>query len=140
MTFQTVKELNRYTDEITRISFQHCDKNYRLGFSEFIMLLEFQSGFCELENYAGWVDIKSDGLYINLDDFDIGMTDEERANLYVHPTGNIRDPLLKFPFTIRELEKFLRFARKEGFDFPISRKRFDLFIPKKQPRKPKADS
>ncbi|SEJ66384.1 hypothetical protein SAMN04244572_04833, partial [Azotobacter beijerinckii] len=87
------------------------------------------SGSIDMKNFGCWLQIGSDGLYVNIDhENEVDLTPEEAATLCPHPTGNLDEPALPFPFSIGELESFLDFTNEEGRDVPLSRKKFEEII------------
>ncbi|WP_411705423.1 hypothetical protein [Edaphovirga cremea] len=116
------------------IDFTGIDSNIKLDRADFLRIAEpSDSGTIDFNFYAGWLKIMPDGLYVNIiHENEVDLTPEEAAVLSAHPTGNLSEPVLKFPFTVKELIYFLGFIDEEGLDFPISKERFDLIIKKKQ--------
>lgn len=117
-------------DEETTLNFEGVDKSIVLHRDDFIrMALPTDSGSIDMENFGCWLRIGSDGLYVNIDHEDeVDLTPEEAATLCYHPTGNLDEPVLPFPFSISELESFLDFTNEAGRDIPLSRKKFEEII------------
>lgn len=125
-------------DEEVTLNFEGVDKSIMLRRDEFIrMALPTDSGSIDMKNFGGWLRIGNDGLYVNMDhEHEVDLTPEEAAALCPHPTGNLNEPVLSFPFSIGEFESFLNFTNEVGLDVPLSRKKFEEIIAlKSQKRK-----
>ncbi|MBJ9165086.1 hypothetical protein I5485_21835 [Citrobacter farmeri] len=93
------------------------------------MAITGESGTVNLTDYAGWLNIKADGIYVNIDHEETtSLTPQEAAALSAHPTGDLTQPVLTFPFTLNKLKKFLKFTNKEGLDFPVVNNEFMKII------------
>lgn len=98
--------------------------------SDFLkMAIPDESGTLNFKEYGGWLKIEGDGLYVNLEhEGKILLTPEEAVTLSAHPTGNLAEPVLRFPFTISKLKALLEFTNQHGFDFPLSNTFFRQII------------
>ncbi|MCF1305779.1 hypothetical protein [Raoultella ornithinolytica] len=116
------------------LDFSCIDREIKISRSDFLRMVEPGiGGTIDFDHFGEWVKIASDGLYVNTDHEGIvDLTPEEAAVLSLHPTGNIKEPVLKFPFTISELVELLKFTNEEGIDFPISHDVFCEIIADKQ--------
>lgn len=116
------------------LDFSGIDREIKISRSDFLRMIEPGiGGTIDFNLFGEWVKIASDGLYVDIDHEGIvDLTPEEAAVLSVHPTGNIKEPVLKFPFTVNELVELLKFTNKEGIDFPISHDVFYKIIADKQ--------
>lgn len=78
-------------------------KALELGYADFIAL-------CNVEDPKQWdsrFEVKNDGVY--LAELSVSLTKAERASLTEgHPTGNLNEPMLRFPCTLDSVEAFLR--------------------------------
>lgn len=72
-----------------------------IGYSDFAKLCRVDNP----EEWAGWFSIRADGVYVKTPPD--GLDHNERAALSAHPTGNLAEPALKFPCTLRQLHTFL---------------------------------
>lgn len=64
---------------------------------------------CGVENsetWAPWLVVGGDGVYVREPPNDLEPT--ERAALAEHPTGNLKEPALRFPCRLNDLKKFLK--------------------------------
>lgn len=97
------------------------DQNITMGRAEFLRIAyPGPNGEVSTCDFGGWLRIELDGLYVNLDPEDEAMlTPEEAAALSEHPTGNLKEPVLPFPFSIGQLREVLTFAASHGNDFPL---------------------
>lgn len=122
------------TDDETILEFDGIDKNIELGRADFMrMALSANGGELNIKDFGCIFRIGLDGLYVNTDHEDeVDLTPEEAASLCPHPTGNLAEPALRFPFTIRDLESFLAFTNEEGLDVPLSKKEFERVIAMKR--------
>lgn len=118
------------TDDETILDFDGIDKNIELGRADFMrMALSANGGELNVKNFGCIFRIGLDGLYVNTDHEDeVDLTPEEAASLCPHPTGNLAEPALRFPFTIGDLESFLAFTNEEGLDVPLSKQSFERVI------------
>lgn len=116
------------------LDFSCFDREIKISRSDFLRMVEpGVGGTIDFNHFGEWVKIASDGLYVNTDHEGIvELTPEEAAVISLHPTGNIKEPVLKFPFTINELVELLKFTNEEGIDFPISHDVFCEIIADKQ--------
>jgi|GEM_PF-1973465 len=72
-----------------------------VGYSDFTKL-------CRVSDPEDWglcLSIREDGVYLK--ELPAGLEPAERAALSVHPTGNLKDPVLRFPCTVDQLQFFL---------------------------------
>ncbi|WJM84745.1 hypothetical protein QUF31_16690 [Dickeya chrysanthemi] len=139
------KTANRYDEyDITNpphLDFSGMDGDMKFTRSDFLRMAEPDiGGAINFDLFGGWLKIDGDGLYVNTDHEKIvGLTSIEAADLSVHPTGNTKEPALKFPFTLKELIEFLEFTNEEGWDFPISHERFYNIVANKK-NKPRTEA
>ncbi|WP_027711120.1 hypothetical protein [Dickeya chrysanthemi] len=132
------KTANRHDEyDITNpphLDFSGMDGDMKFTRSDFLRMAEPDiGGAINFNLFGGWLKIDGDGLYVNTDhERIVGLTNIEAADLSVHPTGNTKEPALKFPFTLKELIEFLEFTNEEGWDFPISHERFYNIVANKQ--------
>lgn len=73
----------------------------KIGYSDFVKLCRVD----DPKTWIEWLSVEPDGVYVKV--FPDWLTPEERAVLSEHPTGNLKEPALKFPCTLKELETFL---------------------------------
>ncbi len=118
------------TDEDTILNFEGIDNDIKLGRADFMrMALPANGGELDIKNFGCVFRIGLDGIYVNTAHEDeVDLTPEEAASLCPHPTGNLAEPALKFPFSIRDLESFLAFTNEEGLDVPLSNEAFEQVI------------
>ncbi|MBF5056592.1 hypothetical protein Y5W_01886 [Alcanivorax sp. 521-1] len=97
------------------------DQNITMGRAEFLRIAyPGPNGEVNTRDFGGWLRIELDGLYVNLNPEDEAMlTPEEAAALSEHPTGNLKEPVLSFPFSVGQLRNVLVFAASTGNDFPL---------------------
>lgn len=72
-----------------------------IGYSDFVKLCRVN----DPEEWVGWLSIRADGAYVKTPPD--GLDHNERAALSAHPTGNLAEPALKFPCTLRQFQIFL---------------------------------
>lgn len=125
-------------DEETILDFNATNKTIVLGRADFIrMAMPTEEGKVDLKNFGCWLRIDLDGLYVNIDhEEEADLTPEEAASLCPHPTGDLGAPVLRFPFTVGDLERFLAFSSEEGLDVPLSGKKFEQVIASKKRQDP----
>lgn len=124
-------------DEETTLDFNAVDRTIVLSRADFIrMAMPTEEGKVDLEDFGCWLRIGLNGLYVNLDhEQEADLTLEEAASLCPHPSGDLEAPVLKFPFTVDELERLLAFSNAEGLDVPLSGKAFEQVIASKTRQK-----
>lgn len=85
---------------------------------------QFASDTDNPSDYGSGFEIRHTGVYLRLPDDTIWitLTKEEKKALIEHPTGNIKQPVLPFPFTPRQLKDFFKWAVQSGHDVPINEK------------------
>lgn len=117
-------------DEDTILNFDGIKHDIKLGRADFMrMALPANGGELDIKNFGCVFRIGLDGIYVNTAHEDeVDLTPEEAASLCPHPTGNLAEPALKFPFSIRDLESFLAFTNEEGLDVPLSNEAFEQVI------------
>lgn len=130
------------TDEDTILNFEGIDNNIKLGRADFMrMALPANGGELDIKNFGCVFRIGLDGIYVNTAHEDeVDLTPEEASSLCPHPTGNLVEPALKFPFSIRDLEGFLAFTSEEGLDVPLSNKAFEQVIAIKMQQRNRIDN
>lgn len=74
----------------------------RVGYSDFIRLCRIE----DPDDHWPWLSIKGDGVYVKEPD-DPSLTHIERATISEHPSGNLKEPALRFPCTLPALQEFL---------------------------------
>ncbi|WET39886.1 hypothetical protein [Citrobacter enshiensis] len=118
----------------TDLDFTGIPDSLKFTRSDFLQMAEpDDSGTINLNDFGGWLRIKEDGLYVNIDhERSVKLTPMEAGELSVHPSGNLLEPALAFPFTIGKLKKFLKFTAKEGWDFPLSNDKFMELVNEKK--------
>ncbi|WP_410689085.1 hypothetical protein [Citrobacter braakii] len=114
----------------TFLDFSGVPNSTKFTRSDFLkMAIPDDSGTLNFKEYGGWLTIERDGLYVNLEHEGIvPLTPEEAATLSAHSTGNLAEPVLRFPFTISKLKVLLDFTNEHGFDFPLSNAFFRQII------------
>lgn len=117
-----------------QLDFSGIDNEINISRSDFLRMIDPGiAGIIDFNLFGEWLIIAGDGLYVNTDhERAVELTPEEAATLSLHPTGNIKEPILKFPFTIYELKELLRFTNQEGIDFPIYHDVFYEIVASKQ--------
>jgi hypothetical protein len=94
-----------------------------IDYYNFIRIVELdQYGGLPLSDFGGWFEIRKEGVYLKLPDERVlaCLTTLERDDLLRHPKGRPYEPVLAFPFTLRELKVFLDWATSVGYDVPIN--------------------
>ncbi|WP_137804029.1 hypothetical protein [Pseudomonas sp. G(2018)] len=94
-----------------------------IDYYNFIRIVEpDQYGGLPLSDFGGWFEIRKEGVYLKLPDERVlaCLTTLERDDLLRHPKGRPYEPVLAFPFTLRELKVFLDWATSVGYDVPIN--------------------
>ena len=104
-----------------------------MGRAEFLKIAyPGPNGEVSTRDFGGWLRIELDGLYVNLNPEDEAMlTPEEAAALSEHPTGNLKEPVLPFPFSVGQLRNVLVFAAARGYDFPLNPEVFQAIFDEK---------
>ncbi|RON45087.1 hypothetical protein BK666_16895 [Pseudomonas frederiksbergensis] len=95
----------------------------RIDYYNFIRIVELdQYGGIPLNDFGGWFKIRKEGVYRKLPQKRVlaSLTTLEREDLFRHPNGRTDDPVLAFPFTLREFKNFLDWATSVGYDVPIN--------------------
>lgn len=95
--------------------------NIQLGYYDFT---QFASDSDNLSDYGSGFEIQHSGVYLRLphDAIWITLTNEEQKTFVEHPTGNLEQPVLPFPFTPKQLKDFFEWAVQSGHDVPINEK------------------
>lgn len=75
----------------------------KIGYSDFVLLCKVN----DPDTWCGWLSVRADGVYVKVPDEALNLTAHERAVLTEHPTGNLSEPALRFPCSLKELRQFL---------------------------------
>lgn len=107
--------------ELLAEDLDEVDQTIIMGRAEFLKIAyPGPGGEVSARDFGGWLRVELDGLYVNLNPEDETMlTPEEAAALSEHPTGNLKEPVLPFPFSVGQLREVLAFAASTGNDFPL---------------------
>lgn len=118
----------------TDLDFTGIPESLKFTRTDFLYMAEpDDSGAINFNDFGGWLRIKEDGVYVNIDhERSIRLTPMESGVLSVHPSGNPLEPALNFPFTVGKLKKFLEFTAREGLDFPLMRDKFMELVNEKK--------
>ncbi|CAI8880209.1 DNA primase [Pseudomonas sp. IT-P258] len=95
----------------------------RIDFYNFIRIVEpDQHGGLPLNDFGSWFEIRKAGVYLKMPDDRVlsSLTKLERTFLMQHPRGTPDEPVLAFPFTLKELKTFLDWAINVGHEVPIN--------------------
>lgn len=82
-------------------------------------LLPNPDGLGISERLGSFLDFRLDGIYMAPPPESVWLTDEERCELFGHPQNDFTKPALAFPFTPKQLKKFLAWTESEGIDVEI---------------------
>ncbi|MGG9109394.1 hypothetical protein [Raoultella ornithinolytica] len=132
------KKINNFDEygiiNLLPLDLSGIDREVKISRSDFLRMVEPGiGGVVDFNLFGEWLKIEGDGLYVNTDhEGVVELTPEEASVLSLHPTGNIKEPVLRFPFTVNELIELLKFTNQEGIDFPISHDVFYGVISEKQ--------
>ncbi|MEH6686508.1 MAG: hypothetical protein V7693_04530 [Halopseudomonas sabulinigri] len=102
-----------------------------LGLTNFIKIMERdQFGALPLEDFGSGFEVKETGIYLkSLPGWLVNSLGEaEFEVLFEHPYGRPEEPVLSFPFTLKELKAFLDWAAHVGHDVPINEEKLRSVI------------
>ncbi|WP_374401231.1 hypothetical protein [Niveibacterium sp.] len=75
----------------------------KIGYADFRALTDLTPRELKEE----WLELRADGVYKMVEPQDSELTGAEAAGLTSHPTGNLLEPALQFPCTLKELKRFI---------------------------------